>query len=405
MSAVLAPKSECLVPLTAHWVEAACASLARHRAVARVMVAALRGSAPREAGACMLVDLHTTRGTIGGGRLEWQATRAARELLRDPGAAPVRTLDLILGPALRQCCGGRVELWLERLTRDDLPWLRDAAARLRARESIALATEMSGGAHVGGGAHTGGGDVRGGTGASSAIVRHRVLSSTPATRGVHLRRTSAGRITLLEDLYSPRPPLWIYGAGHVGQALVRVLAEVALFDITWIDSRAELLPAGMADGVGADLARAATARVCAAPADSVADAAAGTRFVVLTHDHALDYELCRRILERGDSAGLGLIGSASKAARFRSRLRRDGISREALAGLNCPIGVEGISSKLPAAIAIAIAAQLLQQLDAPRATVALPAPVATVARHNSPAAQGGCAGNCESCGAEQRQDA
>ncbi len=396
MSAVLAPHTECLAPLTGHWVETACASLARHRAVARVMVASLRGSAPREAGACMLVDLRTTRGTIGGGRLEWQATRAARELLRNPGAAPVRTLDLILGPALRQCCGGRVELWLERLTRDDLPWLRDAAARLRAGENIALATEISGGIEVNGTAAAGG-----------AIVRHQLLSSTPAARGVQLRRTASGH-TLLENLYAPRAPLWIYGAGHVGQALVRVLADLALFDITWIDSRAELLPAGTAECV--------TARACAAPADSVADASPGTRFVVLTHDHALDYALCRRILERGDATGVGLIGSASKAARFRSRLLRDGLTRESVAALTCPIGVRGISSKLPAAIAIAIAAQLLQQLDPPPA--ALPRGASRGAHSDIRGdikgdiqgdtkgdVPGGCVGNCESCGAEPRPDA
>jgi xanthine dehydrogenase accessory factor len=331
----------------------------------------------------MLVELHKTRGTIGGGRLEWQAARAARELLRNPGAAPVLTLDLILGPALRQCCGGRVELWLERLTRDDLPWLCEAAARVRARESIALATEVSGAIAAGGGT-----DASVSAAAGGITVRRRWLTATPGTRGVQLRRTAAGQITLLENLYAPRAPLWIYGAGHVGQALVRLLAELALFEILWIDSRAELLPAGMAECI--------TPRACAAPADSVADAPAGTRFVVLTHDHALDYELCRRILERGDAAGVGLIGSASKAARFRSRLLRDGLSREAIAGLTCPIGVEGISSKLPAAIAIAIAAQLLQQLDPP---------LASLPGDASSGAQVGCVGNCESCVAEPRGDA
>jgi xanthine dehydrogenase accessory factor len=218
-----------------------------------------------------------------------------------------------------------------------------------------------------------------------AGVRHRLLQSTPGAPGVQLRRTPAGEITLLEPLYSPRPPLWIYGAGHVGQALVRVLAELALFDITWIDSRAELFSSASADCV--------TTYACAAPADSVAEAPAGTHYVVLTHDHALDYELCRRILLRGDAAGVGLIGSASKAARFRSRLLRDGLSREALTGLTCPIGITGISSKLPAAIAISIAAQLLQQQGAaaePRAR---------------PAAVSGCVGNCESCGAEPPHDA
>jgi xanthine dehydrogenase accessory factor len=278
----------------------------------------------------------------------------------------VRILDLILGPALGQCCGGRVELWLERLTREDLPWLRDATQRLRARDSVALATEVSG-----------------------ATVHHRLLKSTPGTPGVQLRRSPAGRITLLEELYSPRPPLWIFGAGHVGQALVRVLAELALFDITWIDSRAELFPTGIAECV--------TTHACDAPEHSIADAPTGARYVVLTHDHALDYELCRRILLRGDASGVGLIGSASKSARFRSRLLRDGISREALAGLTCPIGITGITSKLPAAIAIAIAAQLLQQQGRQQGAAAEPRAV--------PASVTGCVGNCESCGAQHRQEA
>src|SRR5208283_2252209 len=96
-----------------------------------------------------------------------------------------------------------------------------------------------------------------------------------------------------------------------------------------------------------------TSEVCAAPANRAAAAPAGTRFVVMTHDHALDYEICRVILARTDAYWLGLIGSASKSARFRSRLLRDGLDHEALSRLHCPIGVVGISSKLPGAIAIA----------------------------------------------------
>jgi len=89
-------------------------------------------------------------------------------------------------------------------------------------------------------------------------------------------------------------------------------------------------------------------------------APAAARFLVMTHDHALDYSLCRAILERGDFAWLGLIGSKSKAARFRSRLARDGLTPDAIARLVSPIGVAGIASKWPAAIAVGVAAQLLQ---------------------------------------------
>ena len=341
--------------------------LAAHPAVVRVTVAALRGSAPREPGATLLVDASGTVGTIGGGRLEWHAIGAAREWLLAAGAAPVRIEELVLGAELGQCCGGRVELWLERLTRDDLPWLRRMARQWRARGAgdsrDRPATHGGRGSEIGADVGGAGGDgtVRSGilalaTDFARGVVSHRLLHAPFAAPGVQLRR-SEGRVTLIEAANSQRPRLWIFGAGHVGQALVRLLAELALFEITWIDARAQLLPNHPSEYV--------TVHVCAEPARLIAAAPAGARYVVLTHDHALDYELCRAILLRGDSAWLGLIGSASKAARFRSRLLRSGIAAETLAGLTCPIGVAGIASKLPAAIAVAVAAQLLQQLDEP----------------------------------------
>jgi xanthine dehydrogenase accessory factor len=323
----------------------------------RVTVTALRGSAPREAGASMLVDAVGTVGTIGGGRLEWHAVSLARELLRDARAAPVRIADLILGPELGQCCGGRVELWLERLTRTDVHWLEDAARRLRAEPEAAIASEI----------------VHG-------VVTHRLLRRS-FTAAVEIERGPRERVTLFEMPRRRRPDLWIFGAGHVGQALVRLLAELALFEIAWIDSRAELLPGSLPEGV--------TPQVCANPVELAVCAPAGTRFVVMTHDHALDYELCRAILARANSSWLGLIGSASKSARFKSRLLRDGLSRETVSRLICPIGVPGISSKLPGAIAVAVAAQLLQQQGG-----AVPGAGTVPHAEREPP---GCDGGCGSC--------
>jgi xanthine dehydrogenase accessory factor len=353
---------EWLTPLTGHWLDAARAHLAGHAAVVRVTVVALRGSAPREPGASMLVDSRRTVGTIGGGRLEWHAIRAARELLRARDTAPVRIDDLVLGPQLGQCCGGRVELWLERLTRDDLPWLHQMARRLRTGGGSVIATEFAGG-----------------------VVSHRLLRSISGAAGLELRRSEQDRVTLFETLRPQRPRLWVFGAGHVGQALVRLLSELALFEITWIDSRDELLPANLPECV--------TTHACAQPSELIGAARPATRYVVLTHDHGLDYELCRSILMRGDAAWLGLIGSASKSARFRSRLLRDGVGADMLAGLTCPIGIPGVASKLPAAIAIAITAQLLQKLDAAPAALSTSAP-GRVARDGPQL----CNAACESCG-------
>jgi xanthine dehydrogenase accessory factor len=231
--------------------------------------------------------------------------------------------------------------------------------------------------------------------------------------------------TLTERVSARRPHLWVFGAGHVGQALVRMLAELALFDLTWIDSRAHLLPPGLPECVHP--------RAAAAPVDLIGSARAATRYVVMTHDHGLDYELCRAVLRRGDAAWLGLIGSASKAARFRARLLRDGLGQDQIAGLTCPIGVRGIASKLPAAIAISIAAELLQQhaagpADAPwpaatavppaqaaraaafaapawAANAAPPSPAAASAAHDlalaAPRETRGCGGACEACGTDR----
>jgi xanthine dehydrogenase accessory factor len=160
---------------------------------------------------------------------------------------------------------------------------------------------------------------------------------------------------LFEPLERPHLSLWLYGAGHVGQALVNILADLP-FDVTWVDSRQVLLPGTTPDNVHS---------LCSqSPVDTVDSAPAGALFLVMTHDHSLDYQLCRKVLERGDFHWLGLIGSKSKGARFRSRFARDGLTREQIARLTCPIGVDGVTSKIPAAIAVAVAAQLLTGIDA-----------------------------------------
>ena len=355
-SNVAAASGGWLESMTGHWTEAASRHLATHDCLVRVTVVALRGSAPRDAGASMLVDAEHTIGTIGGGHLEWHAIALARAALEDATLPTVRCVELLLGPDLRQCCGGRVELWLERLTRDDLGWLSEAAARVRAGRAFSLVTELKHG-----------------------TVSHGLFAALPGAR-LQFRRASDLHLRLLEPLHGERPALFIFGAGHVGQALVRLLADLALFDITWVDPRADVLP----EHPPADV----RALVCEAPARLARTAPSGARFIVMTHDHALDFELCRVILQREDANWLGLIGSASKSARFRSRLKREGLPLQALSRLHCPIGVPRISSKLPAALAIGIAAQLLQDEEAGAAP-------------DSDSASCAAAGACESCGPQR----
>jgi xanthine dehydrogenase accessory factor len=146
--------------------------------------------------------------------------------------------------------------------------------------------------------------------------------------------------------------LQLFGAGHVGRAIVRLLADLPC-QVQWVDEREAEFPTGPEP--------AHIQRVCSdTPAAEVATAPTGAHFLVLTHSHDLDLAITRAVLERGDFAYLGLIGSATKRARFEHRLLERGVSPQLLQRLVCPIGVPGISGKEPAVLALAVVAQLLQ---------------------------------------------
>jgi xanthine dehydrogenase accessory factor len=150
---------------------------------------------------------------------------------------------------------------------------------------------------------------------------------------------------------APRFVLQLYGAGHVGRAIVHLLETIDC-RVSWIDARDSEFPR--------ELSAAHIQRVCVEPVEAeVAQAPPGALYLVLTHSHALDLAITEAILRRGDFAYLGLIGSKTKRARFVHRFEARGIAPEVLARLTCPIGAPGISGKEPAVIAVAVVAQLL----------------------------------------------
>ena len=204
------------------WPRQTLASLRKHDAVIRVLIAGVRGSAPREAGACMLLAGDTLYGTVGGGNLEWQALHAAREMRR--GVTDARLQKLILGIELGQCCGGVVEIWLERWTHADRPLLERLVTELGTGKPLWLRSTLRG---------------------ERIEARSIVAADSPARVTLHRDRDSA---ELLERLDDARQPLWLYGAGHVGQALVRVLAELPL-QVTWIDARPGVFPTDLPESV------------------------------------------------------------------------------------------------------------------------------------------------------------
>lgn len=248
-----------------------------------VTVDATQGSVPREAGTWMAVFAEDLAGTIGGGRVEFEAVQEARRRLAGGVGEPV--LRYPLGPGLGQCCGGVMHLRFEPVQASDIPALR---ARL-----------------------------------AQALL-----------------------------------PVALFGGGHVGQAVVEVLARLP-FAITWIDSRDGIFPAGVPAQVACEHS---------SPVHFAVDGlVGGSRVLVMSFSHAEDLDIVARCLHRqralGDLHSVGLIGSATKWATFRHRLQARGFTEAELAQVRCPIGLPGIRGKEPEVIAVAVAAQLLQQRD------------------------------------------
>ena len=264
-----------------------CSHLATHSGVL-VSVQATRGSVPREAGAWMAVFADSVVGTVGGGRLEWDAIAHGRGLLNLAATArtdavpyaPERQLYR-LGPSLGQCCGGEVQLQYERVSAAD-----------------------------------------------AATLRQRLLR--------------------------PQAELALFGAGHVAQALVRLLCTLDM-PIRWIDSRDEIFPPTLEPGVQCEHSDPVQA--------AVPTLVGGSRVLIMSFSHAEDLDIVAACLLRqrsqADLPYVGLIGSKTKWASCRSRLEARGFNNAELDHVTCPIGNHGIADKRPEAIAIAVAAQLL----------------------------------------------
>lgn len=173
--------------------------------------------------------------------------------------------------------------------------------------------------------------------------------------GPKLGQCCGGHVTVLFEPVRPAPlQIALFGAGHVGRALVRLLGDLPC-QVRWFDTRRDAFPAAVPGNV--------MVRHTDEPARAVAGLPGGCLIFVMTHDHQIDFDVVAAALRRDDFLGTGLIGSATKRARFIARLRREGLSDTALNRLICPIGIPGIDSKQPEVIAIAVAAQILQGFD------------------------------------------
>ena len=302
------------------------AAVARHGRVARVVIAAVRGSSPREVGAAMLVWAGERdggqSGTIGGGALEHQAAQAARAMLA--AYTGPRLTRHALGPDLGQCCGGSVQLLAEVYDQTALDGLAGAAVIARPAPP----------------------------GGAMPLAVQRLIAQARGQGQRPVAQLVQG--WMVEPVAQPSLPLWVWGAGHVGRALVQTLAALPDLAITWVDTGPERFPAEIPAQV--------TALPAADPARLVPHAPADAHHLILTYSHALDLALCHAVLTHG-FASAGLIGSATKWARFRARLAALGHPPAQIARIRCPIGEPGLG-KHPQAIAIGVAASLLSDITA-----------------------------------------
>jgi xanthine dehydrogenase accessory factor len=324
------------------WIDELCDLSAAGEPAVLVTVAGIRGSSPREIGAKMIVSASETFGTIGGGQLEYQATRIAAGML-DADRPSQRSFPL--GPSLGQCCGGVVEILFEPVGGGMPAWLRDLSALHGQREPAVVATRIS-------------------TTAPAKIV---VTASDVFGDGDAIERVIATAREVLRDgrgacrnvqefyepVISPDFNIAVFGAGHVGSAVVAALSALEC-NIRWIDSRHNIfrdVPSNVRPVEADD------------PPLEVAAMPPGSYYLVMTHSHALDFEICDRILRREDAAYCGLIGSQTKRRRFLKRFRQQDMPQAMIDRLVCPIGVDGITGKKPAEIAISVAAEVLQLRD------------------------------------------
>lgn len=187
------------------------------------------------------------------------------------------------------------------------------------------------------------------------------LPLTIHTTTRHGRQCCGGEVAVLLEPIRALPAVAVFGLGHVGQELARILARLPVA-LHLADSRPEHVAA---DRVGPlrDGPAQVHAHHAPAPEAVLADLPAGAHVLIMTHDHAEDLVLCDAALRRGDLGTVGVIGSSAKWSRFRRELREAGHAEGDIDRISCPIGMPGMTTgKSPAAIAVSVAASLLQAL-------------------------------------------
>ena len=302
-------------------------TIERHGRAGLLSVVDVAGSVPREAGARIVLQPDGGFfGTIGGGALEYEALAAARAAVAAGRAAAAEFREWPLGPNLGQCCGGLVRTLTETFAAEDLVMVRRLEELERAGP---FATE-------------------------SRLADDGRIARLPTAGGNADRLVDLSaafkKAAFHEWFGDANTPVLLFGAGHVGRAVVLALATLP-FAVRWIDNRPDQFPQHIPQNVAAVLSDEPARELAQAPRDALV--------VVMTHSHPLDFDITAAALKNGLFDFVGMIGSQTKRARFVSFARQIGIAEHEIDRLVCPIGIRQIKGKEPAVIAAALAAQLL----------------------------------------------
>lgn len=264
--------------------------------VARILILEVKGSTPRGSGTDMYVWAGGIHGTIGGGNLEFEAIKSAHKLFE---TRKTNIKSYPLGPQLGQCCGGFVKIVTEYYDEKDVVNLRNENLNVR---SISGTTEA------------------------------------PQTVKELVKKHSIGRISLdhtlsdgwlIEKVITEKAPIWIWGAGHVGSAILSLLAPMPNLEVFWLDTDASRFPNLEFSNVHKI--------VYDTPDKFVKRAQPDAEHLILTYSHKIDLEICNEILKH-DFKWAGLIGSKTKFTRFKTKLLSIGHSEEKIDQIECPIG-------------------------------------------------------------------
>jgi xanthine dehydrogenase accessory factor len=314
-------------------------TIERQGAAGLISVIGAAGSVPREAGArVVLQPTGGFFGTIGGGRLEYEAIAAARAVLA-AGRGRAQFRDWPLGPNLGQCCGGVVKTLTETFDQNDLAAVRrfEAAEKAGAFDAVSRVAE------------------------DGRIVRKFAPRDTASE---HAGTTMPFGKTLFHESFGEvLTPVLLFGAGHVGRAVVLALAPLP-FAVRWIDSRPDQFPQFVPQNVVTVRTDAVAREMDEAPRDAMV--------IVMTHSHPIDFDITAAALQRDTFEYVGLIGSETKRSRFVNWARQMRVTSAQIGRLVCPIGIPEIHGKEPATIAAGLAAQLL--ITRERASVSHPSP-------------------------------